>query len=156
MNNVFPTELLKNRIKELETNFEFENYMFSEDVEFASKLKAFYSNYNFRRTGRTFLLLRILVEQAIESGEYVSIMDHIEMYESNNNRRAIQYANSELRNVIHFYINQGIDLRVEHRNEHTFRVMIYNGHNFYNKVRIKPYTPEYKRKEEFSKLLLII
>lgn len=154
--NVFPTELLKNRIKELENNYEFENYMFSEDNDFASKLKAFYSDYNFRRTGRTFLLLRILVEQAIESGQYVSIMDHIQIYESHSNRRAIQYANSELKNVIYFYINQGIDLRIEHKNEDTFRVMIYNGHNFYNKIRIKPFVPEYKKKEEFSKLLLII
>jgi len=130
--------------------------MFSEDNDFASKLKAFYSDYNFRRTGRTFLLLRILVEQAIESGQYVSIMDHIQIYESHSNRRAIQYANSELKNVIYFYINQGIDLRIEHKNEDTFRVMIYNGHNFYNKIRIKPFVPEYKKKEEFSKLLLII
>jgi hypothetical protein len=142
----------------VETNFEFENYMFSKDVEFASKLKAFYSNYdyNYRRTGRTFLLLRILVEQAIESGKYVSIIDHMEMYESINNRRILHYSTSELINVIRFYMNKGIDLRVEYKNEYTFKVMIYNGHNFYNKIRIKPYTPEYKRKEEFSKLLLII
>ena len=142
----------------VETNFEFENYMFSKDVEFASKLKAFYSNYdyNYRRTGRTFLLLRILVEQAIESGKYVSIIDHMEMYESINNRRILHYSTSELINVIRFYMNKGIDLRVEYKNEYTFKVMIYNGHNFYNKIRIKPYTPEYKRQEEFSKLLLII
>ena len=46
-------------------------YRFSDDTEFASKLKAFFSERDNRRTGRTFLLLRIAIENAIESKDVI-------------------------------------------------------------------------------------
>lgn len=52
------------------------------DEIFCSKLKAFYSfdgdsiNMQYRRTGRTYKLAKILLETAIESGREIEITDH--------------------------------------------------------------------------------
>ncbi len=151
MNNVFPTELLKNRIKELETNFEFENYKFSEDIDFASKLKGFFSYEEFRRSGRTFLLLRVLIEISIENDTPINLYDHHNIF---NKRNDIRYI---IKDVLDWYSKQGILIRIiDNRQSEQISFKLTDGFNNYTRIRINQYVPKIEKPREFSKLLLII
>ncbi len=129
-------------------------YKFSEDIEFASKLKALNHAKDYRRSGRTFLLLRIAIEKSIEEGgSIVKIIDHF------NRGYEIR---SEIYNVLSWYSHQGVELRpIEvNRHEDTYRFDILSScRENYNRVRIPTFYPEVKiekEEQEFSKLLLIL
>lgn len=157
MNNIFPTEKLKERLAELETDLKkMESYRFSEDEEFASKLKGFFSHQQFRRSGRTFLLLRILIESSIENCTFVNIYDHFDIYKE-------QYdIHSMMHQVLDWYNQQGIWIKMNNNMvgyEHI-QFIINNessgGVTNYNKIRINTFVPKVQEERQFSKLLLIL
>ena len=123
------------------------------DEEFCSKLKAFYSfeegervpgNMGYRRSGRTKILARILLETAIESGRELIIQDHYldVCGVSNSNhclRREIENAAREYRDY------DGVHINLEfHRSLPRFKAWLMDGKLKYHQVR----TPSFKRTED--------
>lgn len=152
--NVFPTEKLQERLDELEAEKLLqETYRFSDDEEFASKLKGFFSDRKFRRSGRTFLLARILVETGIESGESVKWFDHYNVHSRNSDMPP------ELHRVIAWYKERGINIKIEDVSSinQSLKFRLISGMHLYNLHRIVDYVPKVKEEErQFSKLLLIL
>lgn len=148
--NPFPIDELKARKEYLE-----ERYSFSNDKDFASKLKSYYSNNEYyRRTGRTFLMVRILIETSIERNMPVNIVDHFEI--DNNNQRLLHHVHSMINEVIHWYGYHGIMIKTISRQPNNFEFHIVDGHYLYNSIRIDTINPFIKKKEFSKKLLLII
>lgn len=139
--NVFPTEKLQERLDELEAEKLLqETYRFSDDEEF-------------RRSGRTFLLARILVETGIESGESVKWFDHYNVHSRNSDMPP------ELHRVIAWYKERGINIKIEDVSSinQSLKFRLISGMHLYNLHRIVDYVPKVKEEErQFSKLLLIL
>ena len=150
--NVFPTTELQNRLNELKEELDLmESYKFSEDIDFASKLKGFFSYEQFRRSGRTFLLLRVLIEISIENDTPINLYDHNNIF---NKRNDIRYI---VRDVLDWYSKQGILIRViDNRQSEQISFKLDDGFNNYSLIRINQYVPKIEKPREFSKLLLII
>lgn len=147
------------------------------DEEFQRKLKAFYSfdegdarnpekfikmggsnNIGYRRTGRSTILAKILLETAIESGRPLVISDHyldLRGQESANYHlaRTIESVARDLRSM-----NVDVVLRFDNRMR-SFSAHIESGKHFYDIVKTNPF-PVSKIKERIKvlkrrKLLLL-
>ena len=147
--NPFPIDELKARKEYLE------QYSFSSDEDFASKLKSYYSdNQIYRRTGRTYLMIRILIEISIESHKEVNIADHFDIFESS--RRLAISSNIIIDDVLDWYHSHGIIIKKRQLSLERVRFELIDGHSFYNYFRIGTINPFIKKKEFSKKLLLII
>lgn len=136
-------------------------YRFSDDTEFASKLKAFFSERDNRRTGRTFLLLRIAIENAIESKDVIHPLDHVQMYERYDNRMNLDMLYSELHRVLDWYkCKHNILIRMVKTTSRGGCVLeLISGFDNYHRIKLKEFIPENNKifeVKKFSKLLLII
>lgn len=132
--------------------------------EFYDELHRFYSEGN-RRSGRTYLLARVLVNTAIETGAIVNVTDHHLI--SDNRRHRILHMRREIEKVAHEYSQMGLDLHCEFIREDSFKVRIGLSGNIYRStekyIQIKnnyqplsqPLTPEECFKPQNRKLLLI-
>lgn len=89
--------------------------------EFYNELHRFYSQGN-RRSGRTHLLARVLVNTAIETGEIIYLHDHHSVFK--NNRDINRHLLTEIRKVIALYDKKGLSLNYqeEERNGGYIRV----------------------------------
>lgn len=126
------------------------------DHTFRRKLKAFYSfdegnrrdgpmhsgHHGYRRTGRTTLLARVLLETAIESGNTLEVNDHHCI--AGRAQHANRHLADAIREVAHSYKGLGleVDLRFDH-GEGTFQARIINyggsfGDMVYSNIRINP------------------
>lgn len=152
MNNIFPTKELKERLAELEEDLKkMDSYRFSEDEEFASKLKGFFSHQQFRRSGRTFLLLRILIESSIENDTPVNLFDHFDIYKKQDGHLQML-----VHQLLHWYNEQGIWITMDNHRYESIQFKIRNGFDVYNKIRINTFVPQIQEERQFSKLLLIL
>lgn len=84
--------------------------------EFYNELHRFYSQGN-RRSGRTHLLARVLVNTAIETGENIYLSDH--HYVFNINRSTNHHLLEEVRRVIAMYDKKGLYLNYEEQERNT-------------------------------------
>lgn len=122
-------------------------YNFAEDNDFASKMKLYYSQQP-RRTGRTRLMARILVETAIETGKRIYInSDHEIIHE--NSRNINHHLYRQVQDVIHRYNVEGCDLEMEQGGREGqdglwIRVRTPNPTD-YNRVRIETYNSSIKK-----------
>lgn len=147
--NPFPIDDLKARKEYLA------QYSFSSDEDFASKLKSYYSdNQIYRRTGRTYLMARILIELSIESHTEVNIADHFDIFESS--RRLVAHSNNIINDVLDWYYSHGIIIQRRQLSPERVRFELVDGHSFYNYFRIGTINPFIEKKEFSKKLLLII
>lgn len=138
-----------------------ENYRFSDDIEFASKLKTLFSERCSRRSGRTFLLLRIAIENAIENQGVIHPIDHIQMYERYDTRLTLDVLYNELHRVLDWYKHEhNVHIRMVKTTQRGGCVLeLVNGFDNFNKIRLKEFIPEKIQifeAKKFSKLLLII
>lgn len=138
------------------------NYMFSEDKDFSSKLKSFFSNdfkqgIAFRRSGRTFLSLRVLIEHSIETGEIVELFDHIHIYNRTSGRSFMQRVEKEMFKVLDWYENMGVKIGVKSFKRYGEVSFILDRDSIYNYrlIRIEDFTPKVKVEVTKRKLLLI-
>ena len=99
---------------------------FSEDLDFCRKLKTFYSlddEKGQRRTGRTTLLAKIIVEVAIESGESVRLQDHyIKSSINNMTTRALYEACRDYINELNRY---GCGIQIVNNNSHNYNTTLH-------------------------------
>lgn len=95
------------------------------DEEFAIKLKAFYSdNLEYRRTGRTTLIARIIVELAIETEKDLSVFDHLIDYRIHDRRHVAEEVLHRIRWVINDYASKGVDLYILDLNPNRVSIRI--------------------------------
>jgi len=126
------------------------------DDQFISELKRFFS-YGNRRTRRSTILARVLLETAIESGNEIKLIDH---HLCLNSDAAIRYMEDYIKNIYQWYRDQGVIFKnIMIRNGKIYAELYPDTENLilYSKLRIKEI--EYKpiqKEREFSKLLLII
>ena len=134
------------------------------DQEFASKLKAFTDvNDRFRRSGRSTLMARIIIEQSIESGCPIALVDHTDFNPSLQGRDVRRYFLGVIREQIYWYESQGVNLQILRFDERSIHVAINHHsvqdcHRNYMKIRIPDYVPNVNqkpRKEKMDDLLLI-
>ena len=132
------------------------------DDEFCSKLKAFcyadgssyYSTMkNYRRTGRTKKLSKILLEIAIESRQDIFIMGH-DVDSRLNNRRMDEHMKRAIYDRVEDYARIGVIIECRFKNE-TFSATIYSGREIYDRHRIKPFQTN-KQEKEYSKNKLLL
>lgn len=130
------------------------------DKDFQKKLKVFFdisNNPDTRRTGRTTLLCKILIEQAIETDEPVKIIDH--WITAKSNHRVLDSTKNTLERVFFTdYLNKNLDVNlVFNRQDYSFRIV--KGPLFspllYHNIRIKPYIPVKESVIQNKQLLLI-
>lgn len=146
--NPFPIDELIQRKEYLE------QYSFSSDEDFAAKLKSYYSESPlYRRTGRTYLMVRIMIELSIEHHRPINIVDHFNLYNDSVNQ--LGYIMGQIHDVLSYYTSNGINIRIIQRRAEEIQFELVDGHAFYNYFRINTVNP-FKRKKEFSKKLLLI
>lgn len=124
------------KLKEMSHDYEARELVIQQDVifknqdnnigpgfskEFYNELHRFYSQGN-RRSGRTHLLARVLVNTAIETGEIIYLHDHHSVFK--NNRDINRHLLTEIRKVIALYDKKGLSLNYqeEERNGGYIRV----------------------------------
>ena len=130
------------------------------DKDFQKKLKVFFdisNNPDTRRTGRTTLLCKILIEQAIETDEPVKIIDH--WVTAKSNHRVLNSTRSTLERVFFTdYLNKNLDVTIIF-NKQDYSFIIKKGPLFstllYHSIRIKSYIPIKESVIQNKKLLLI-
>jgi len=123
------------------------------DAEFCKKLKAFYSfdegerkgnNIGYRRTGRTFILSKILLETAIESGKVIELHDH--HVDSYNHDKAKYTISRYIAQICREYEDQGVYIKVDYLGprHNKLRAKILEGKEEYETIRVKPYPIKYE------------
>lgn len=126
---------------------------FNED--FYSLLKTYISE-DYRRSGKTFNMLRILVEISIETQRPVAFIDHIMVQQGM--QRGMDHLNYILKEVVGYYENHGVKLAVFKSTERGFGVSIISGHREYDHIRLENVAieedPEPINEEEFLLLLM--
>lgn len=126
------------------------------DDQFISELKRFFS-YGNRRTRRSTILARILLETAIETVEPIKLIDH---YLYKNNEGAIRFMEHQVVSIYQWYIDQGVSFRnISIKNGIVIAELIETSNNriLYDKLRIREIIHKpIQEEKEFSKLLLII
>lgn len=132
--------------------------------EFYDELHRFYSKGN-RRSGRTYLLARVLVNTAIETGDTVYLNDHYIFDRRSRNINMNLLA--EIRKVIEIYSDKGLslDYKQEERDGGCIKISltgnIYRSTEKYIQIKndyqpfSQPLTPEECFKPQNRKLLLI-
>ena len=119
-----------------------DEYQFGFDDEFMSKLKTFFSmsDKGCRRTGRTTLLARILLEEAIESGNKTVMIDH--HLDAERGTRIIYHLQEAIQEWVEWYRERDVDICIEftNRNVPEFRARLLPMiHDKYHHLRIKPH-----------------
>ena len=152
--NSFPIDKIQERLDELKNQ-----YPFSNDTDFMTKLKAFHSTEErLRRTGRTHAMARISLELAIESIQPVYIIDHFKMsFDLSNMNSHFMRAVEEWQE---YYYNMGVEIILNYEpryNRFSTKLRTEDSVKIYNEFRLKDYEfPKKEEKRQFSKLLLII
>ena len=149
-------------------------YRFSEDIEFMQKLKTMHSNsegdriidLGVRRTGRTFAMHRVAIEQAIETGEWITFIDTpTAMYSKFNTERLRETNERNFQFVIEWFRTQGVyidfDYRIKNRitEFHFYLKSGISNHMRYEEVRLKtfsPYLKQNKVENNVNKKLLLL
>lgn len=136
------------------------------DDEFCSKLKAFYSfdegdksreNIGYRRTGRTTILAKILIETAIESRKSITIQDHYVDSRGNNGNK--HYMIRMLEQIAYEFKKKGIEIYLNFdRHRENFTAEIKSGFYEYQKLRYIPTNIKFVKQKEFlnKKILLLL
>lgn len=122
-------------------------YNFADDKDFASKMKFYYSQVP-RRSGRTYLMAKILVEQAIETGQRICIVgDHERIHR--DRRELDHYLYQQVQHIIHDYQSRGchFDVRQGGRQGSSegvwIEIRLLGNPHIYHKLRIPTYEPSY-------------
>ena len=151
--NYFPIKEIQEKL-----NNDKNLYPFSTDIDFLSKLKLFFSSSELpRRSGRSYAMARILLENALETEGYIYLVDH---FDTNDNRL------SQKGHLFHLiedwqsnFYNLGIEivLKLEY-NSSKFSADLRNkkSKDLYNVFKLNYEFPLKEEPREFSKLLLII
>lgn len=128
------------------------------DQEFCDKLKAFYSyKEEYRRTGRTYKLAKILLETAIESGREICIRDHYLDVHGVANAEHNMFRQVE--HIVYEYRDLGIEIKVDFDSRfNRFKAKVTGGMIYYNEVKNNPFPVRLiKEKIEFlNKQLLLL
>lgn len=93
---------------------------FSKD--FYNELKRFFSKGN-RRTGRSYMLAKILVDTAIETNDEIYLLDHWQLF-GGSNRHLTYYLSKTINDIIRYYRESGLDLLVRGSTEEKFSIKI--------------------------------
>jgi len=135
------------------------------DKEFCSKLKAFYSfddgnrneDIGYRRTGRTSILAKTLLETAIESGKELQIQDHYTDVNGVSNAR--YNMKREIDFLVKHYKNIGVDIDIRfHDRFDRFSAKLLGGLEEYKLTRTNPFPIKQlqERKEFLRKRILLL
>lgn len=139
-----------------------ENRLFN-DIEFQSKLKALFSHDRYRRTGRSHVLAKVLIEIALETGEHIAFVDHHDVFNISH-RHKYEFMKM-VREIIDEYLYYGVDIQIIDLNEKGMRLRLGNTRytspkspmDIYRRMRIPDYFPDStpKPKQKEVDLLLI-
>jgi len=146
--NPFPIDKLKEQLAKVQSN-----YRFSDDMIFASQMKMLFSEYENRRTGRSFLIIRMLIELSIEENRDVTLIDHYAGLGHQPNYHAIDQ-------VLQWYYYQDVEINYKvskfGKDRFVFTLADNSSIEKYNKIKIPRFQPIVEEKRQFSKLLLIL
>jgi len=111
------------------------------DKEFMSKLKTFFSmsDQGCRRTGRTTAIARILLEEAIESGRSIKIIDH--HIDKRGGGEPVCQVIRKIQEWVRWYEEEDVFISVSFddmsRTNPTFEARLMHEPDRYNELRIK-------------------
>lgn len=139
------------------------------DKEFCRKLKAYYSfdegqringDIGYRRTGRTTVTAKILLETAIESGRMIMLQDHY--VGADGYKRVVDSLRRAIESEVHYWENNGvfIDLNMSRYGE-SFSAKLRDGADIYNQKRystfpIRELRLQLEKTEFLTKRLLLL
>lgn len=130
---------------------------------FELELKKFFA-FGRRRTGRTRMLARVLVETAIESGRPIELVDHY--IDKRGIREAVHHMRRQVMEVIHEYRHKEVYVEIVEETKDTIQLFLHPQYfNAYDRIKIEnnptkfihnPFpTAELERRKKYLQLLLL-